>query len=65
VPLPDAVHEECEYEVGVSYVAGWQDGYAAAERAIGAEIREATGVDLPDAADVIKWLVRGVGQVTA
>lgn len=63
MPLPDAVHEQVEYESAVSYAAGWQDGYAAAERAIAAEIREATGTTLPDAKAVIRWLVRTTGLV--
>lgn len=58
MPLPESVHEQAEYESAVSYAAGWQDGYAAAERALAAEIRQATGVTLPDAAAVIRWLLR-------
>lgn len=61
---PVAVHEQAEYESAVSYAAGWRDGYAAAERALADEIRQTTGVELPDATAVIRWLVRGVGRVS-
>jgi hypothetical protein len=60
--LPDAWHEQAEFENAVSYDAGYRDGFAAAEQAIGEEIARAVGVPVADRRDVIRWLIRTTGQ---
>ncbi|MDZ5441757.1 hypothetical protein U2F26_03295 [Micromonospora sp. 4G57] len=60
--VPPAWHEQCEWENAASYALGYADGYAAAERAIADEISRAIGVKPYDRRDVIRWLIRTVGQ---
>lgn len=60
--VPLTWHEQCEWENAASYAQGHADGYAAAERAIAEEITQAIGVTPYDRRDVIRWLVRTIGQ---
>lgn len=60
--LPDAWHQQTEWEVAASYADGFRDGYAAAEKAIAEEIRRAVGVKAYDRRDVIRWLIRVIDQ---
>lgn len=61
--LPDAWHQQTEWEGQWQYAEGYADGYAAAERAIANEITEALGVQPLEPRKVIRWLVAGVGVV--
>ncbi|WP_446218802.1 hypothetical protein [Micromonospora sp. IBHARD004] len=60
--LPPAWHEQAEWEGRHQYAEGYADGYAAAERAIAEEITRAIGVKPYDRRDVIRWLIRTIGQ---
>ncbi|MBQ0902677.1 hypothetical protein [Micromonospora sp. U21] len=60
--LPPALHEQAEWEAAHQYAEGWAAGYAAAERAIAEEITRAIGIKPYDRRDVIRWLIRTIGQ---
>lgn len=60
--LPLAWHEQTEWEAGHAWAEGYAAGYAAAERAIADEITQAVGVKPYDRRDVIRWLIRTIGQ---
>lgn len=60
--LPPALHEQVEWEGQWQYAQGYADGYAAAERAIAEEITRAVGVRPYDRRDVLRWLIRNIGD---
>lgn len=61
-PLPDAFHEQVEYEVACAYAQGLRDGYRAAEREFAREWARNAGVEPHTQEAVIRRLVWSLNQ---
>ncbi|MEV4215167.1 hypothetical protein [Micromonospora sp. NPDC049662] len=61
--MPAGWHEQADWEAEHAYAEGYAAGWAAAERAIADEITEAVGVQPYKRGDVIRGLIRSIGQV--